>query len=260
MIGRGTRSRLLCVALLCALPLVCVLLRASWLTLVQGNSLSRRAESQQVRRVWLQPERGRILDRHGEPLAYTMYNQSVLAEPARVVNPRRTARALAQALNLPERAIETKLRSSRRQVYIDNRVTPMLDRRVSLASLPGISQTLEQKRVYPLAEASSHVVGFIDHQEDGQAGVENELDDVLRGVPGWATELRDGFGNSYLALGRRMKPARAGNDVMLTLDAALQDVAAVGRGGSANWRRARHGLLARLRSLARTRCRSCGVA
>ena len=226
MIGRGTRSRLLCVALLCALPLVCVLLRASWLTFVQGDALSRRAESQQVRRVWLQPERGRILDRKGEPLAYTMYNQSVVAEPARVVDPRRTAHALAIALGLPERAIEGKLRSSRRQVYIDNRVTPMLDRRVSLASLPGISQTLEQKRVYPLAEASAHVVGYIDHQEDGQAGVESELDDVLRGQPGWATELRDGFGNSYLALGRRMKPARGGNDVMLTLDAALQDVAA----------------------------------
>src|SRR6185503_16402980 len=63
-------------------------------------------------------------------------------------------------------------------------------------------------------------------EEDGKAGIENELDDVLRGEPGWATELRDGFGNSYLALGRRSKSARAGNDVMLTIDATLQDVAA----------------------------------
>jgi cell division protein FtsI (penicillin-binding protein 3) len=226
MIGQGTRSRLWVVASLCVLPLLGVLVRVGWLTVVQGEAMSRRAESQQVRRVWLQPERGRILDRHGEPLAYTMYNQSVVADPAQVVNPRKTAATLAAALGLPRPVVERKLKSSRRQVYIDNRVTPMLDRRIALASLPGISQTLELKRVYPLADAAAHVVGFIDHEEDGQAGIESELDDALRGDPGWATELRDGFGNSYLALGRRTKVARAGNDVMLTLDATLQDVAA----------------------------------
>jgi len=227
MIGQGTRSRLWIVAAFCVLPLLSVLGRVGWLTLVQGSDMARRAESQQVRRVWLQPERGRILDRTGEPIAYTMYNQSVLAVPAQVVNPAKTAATLASALGLPRRAVETKLRSSsKRQVYIDNRVTPMLDRKFALTSMPGISQTLELKRVYPLADAAAHVIGFIDHEEDGQAGIENELDDVLRGEPGWATELRDGFGNSYLALGRRMKSAKAGNDVMLTIDATLQDVAA----------------------------------
>lgn len=226
MIGSGSRSRLRVLAVFCLLPFLLVIVRVGWLTMVRGGTLSRRAESQQVRRVYLQPERGRILDRGGNLLAYTMYNQSLVAEPAKVVDPRRTAQTLAPVLGLSVRVIERKLRSTSRLVPIDTRVTPMLDRRLEFSSLPGILRTLELKRVYPLGDAAAHVVGFLDHEADGKQGVEDELDDLLRGEPGWATELRDAHGNSYVALGRRMKPARRGHDVTLTLDAVLQDVAA----------------------------------
>ena len=226
MIGHGTLRRIQVVAFLCIVPLVLVLGRVAWLQLVRGESLNRRAESQHVRRVWIPPLRGTIEDRNGKPLAYTMFNYSIVAEPAKVKNPKRTARTLASALGVSASGIEKRLRSKRASVYLERKVTPMLERRVNLSSLDGIREKLELKRVYPQGESAAHLVGFLNRSKNGRAGIEGELNDMLRGHPGWATELRDGLGNSYLALGHRSKPARTGHDIQLTIDGTLQDVAA----------------------------------
>lgn len=226
MIGGGSHRRLQLVTAVCALPLLAVLVRVAWLETVNGEELRQRAESQHVLRVWLPPHRGKIADRNGEPLAYTMFNYSIVAEPARVENPARTARILAKALDLSPRHIEHLLRSHRRQVYLERRVTPMLERRVDLSALKGVEERLELKRVYPQGESSAHVVGYLDNGNVGRGGIEATYDDLLRGHPGWSTELRDGLGHSVTALGRRSKPAQPGHDITLTLDATLQDVAA----------------------------------
>jgi cell division protein FtsI (penicillin-binding protein 3) len=226
MIRRSAFPRLNLVILASSVPLLLVWGRVAWLQIVDGSEMNRRAESQHVRRVWQPPVRGTVSDRNGEPLAYTMNNYSLVAEPGKVKNPRQTATTLAKALHTSPRRLERLLRSKRQQVFLERRVTPMLERRVDISSLPGIAERLELKRVYPLGESAAHVVGYLDHSAQGSGGIESELDELLRGVPGWATELRDAKGNTYLALGKRSKPARRGHDVALTLDAKLQDVAA----------------------------------
>ncbi len=155
-----------------------------------------------------------------------MYNYSIVADPTLVQDPARTARTLGPALDVPPARIEKLLRLKRREVYLEKKITPLLDRRVDISSLPGIMERLELKRVYPQGELAAPVVGFIDDAGVGKAGIESEFESILRGTPGWATELRDGRGRSYQALGRRTKPAVSGHDVVLTLDATLQDVAA----------------------------------
>ncbi len=226
MIRRASTTRINLVAALGILPLVVVLFRVGWLQGVRGADLRARADSQHEFRVRIPPHRGAINDRNGDPLAYTMTNYSIVADPSRVTDPAKTARTLASALKTSPARIEKLLRTKRREVYLERRVTPMLDRKVDIESLPGISERIELKRVYPQGEFTAHVVGFVDAEGEGMAGIEAEYDGALRGQPGWATELRDGRGNSYQALGRRHKPARPGHDVALTIDSALQDVAA----------------------------------
>jgi cell division protein FtsI (penicillin-binding protein 3) len=111
-------------------------------------------------------------------------------------------------------------------VYIQRKFTPSLDQRVDLSSLPGVFERLELKRVYPRGEFAAHVVGFVDAAGIGQAGIEKEYEALLRGKPGWATQLRDGNGDVIQALGKHHKPSQSGCDITLTIDSALQDVGA----------------------------------
>ncbi len=226
MRGRSALARLNLVAVLCALPLVAALGRVAWLQGIRGQDYRRQADSQQMMRVYLAPERGSILDRNNEPLAYTAANYSIVADPALVKNPAHTARVLGRALDLPAARIERQLRSHRREVYLERRVIPPIEDRVDLNTLPGVSEKTEQKRIYPQGEFASQVVGYVNADDRGVGGIEGEYEELLRGDPGWATELRDGHGNTYPALGKQTKPSVSGHNVVLTLDSSLQDVAA----------------------------------
>jgi cell division protein FtsI (penicillin-binding protein 3) len=213
------------VTALCVLPFLLVGLRVLWLQVARVEDLRRRADSQHMRRVWLPPHRGAITDRNGEPLAYTMFNTSIVAEPEKVTNPRETARALARALGTSPHRLERLLGSGRKEVFLERRVTPMLDRRVDLGAFPGIREEIELKRVYPQGDALAHAVGYVDHAGVGRGGIEKEFEWLLKGQPGWGTELRDALGGTYVAPGRRRRDPVPGHDIVLTLDATLQDVA-----------------------------------
>ncbi len=84
----------------------------------------------------------------------------------------------------------------------------------------GIEECFE--REYPLGAETSHIVGFINKQNVGVAGIEMRYNETLRGEPGhkWASydarrreirHLRDGY-----------RPPRNGCDIELTIDSALQ--------------------------------------
>ena len=227
MNGRLSGARLHVVAILCVLPLGLALGRTVWLQAVRGAELRRQADSQQIRRVYQPPVRGEITDRNGVVLARSQYNHSIVAEPAKVKDPARTARILARILGTSPARIEKKLRMHRRgQVDVWRQVTPSLERRREWKDLPGISERVDLKRLYPEGPSAAHVVGYLDAEGRGRSGIERELDSLLQGRPGWATEFCDARGRRYPALGKQSKPAVPGYNVVLTLDAAFQDVAA----------------------------------
>lgn len=83
----------------------------------------------------------------------------------------------------------------------------------------------KMKRLYPMGASAAHVVGYVNGEGIGEGGIEQELENELKGHPGWATELCDGTGRTYLFSDRPGKPVTSGYDVHLTIDADLQDVA-----------------------------------
>ena len=189
--------RLRLVAVVCFAPLVAVLAMTFYLQVISGRKILKRAESQHVCRVRLEPNRGAILDRNGRELAYSMINYSLLAEVEKVKDPKATANALAKALKVSPAGFEKKLRGKRKHVELWTRVTPLLDRTVDLGSLPGITERLEMKRIYPLGESAAHLVGYVGSDGHGLGGAEKTFESLLKGHPGWATELRDARGPAW---------------------------------------------------------------
>ncbi len=226
MLGSGSRARLRLVAVACAVPFALVVVMAFWLQVVHGDSLRSRAESQHVKRVRLPAHRGPVLDRQGRELAYSMVNYSILADTRKIDDPAAVAKALGDALGVSPRIFERRLATKRHHVELWTQITPYLDRRIDLESLPGVYETLHLKRIYPLGPSAAHVVGYTGDNGQGLGGVEFTMDDLLRGHPGWATQMRDARGASYQGLGLSHRPASSGHTIELTLDAELQDVAA----------------------------------
>jgi cell division protein FtsI (penicillin-binding protein 3) len=88
--------------------------------------------------------------------------------------------------------------------------------------IPGVSAEWAPKRIYPIGIAASTVTGFVNVDQAGTEGMEKAFQDDLRGAPGWSTYFRDGAGNLHPG---QEKPAEPGNDLVLTIDSYLQQVA-----------------------------------
>src|SRR5262249_54641833 len=81
------------------------------------------------------------------------------------------------------------------------------------------------RREYLLGDAACEIVGRTNLDHVGVDGIELELDDELRGQPGWATLLKDGRGQSHALPGAMRRNPENGRSVVLTLDHDLQSSA-----------------------------------
>jgi cell division protein FtsI (penicillin-binding protein 3)/stage V sporulation protein D (sporulation-specific penicillin-binding protein) len=79
-------------------------------------------------------------------------------------------------------------------------------------------------RGYPNNELAAHVLGFVDENGHGVAGMEKEMDTLLCGVPGERLVQRDAKKHEIAAYQIRETPAVDGDNVTLTIKMAIQHV------------------------------------
>ena len=213
------RIRLLFVLL--ALALAGSLARAVWLQGVRAEPLSNLAASQQRQTVELPARRGTIFDRNGVPLALGEQATTVYADPTQIRDARIVALAAEKALGLDAETIFPQLKDkSRAFVYLKRKADAAKAERLRTRELPGVGFYTEERRRYPQGTVGAQVLGFAGQDNRGLAGIELQLDDVLRGRPGRETVIRDPFGRVVDVLSETAE--RQGRDVFLTLDHRIQ--------------------------------------
>lgn len=219
--------------------------RLVYLQIIEGKNHRVRAESNRIRIIPKQPERGNIFDRNGKLLASTRYPRSVYLWPMAhtkpswpVVGPR-----LAQILEIPQEDIETILEESAVNPSSLIRIARNLNEAQITAlkeyenQLPGVEINTEAVRYYPQGRELAHILGYTRELTAeqlrkkkaegyrlgdvmGQMGVEKAYEKLLRGEWGGQQVEVDGSGRPLRVLGS--KQAKAGNDIHLTIDLDMQ--------------------------------------
>ncbi len=203
-----------------------LLWRAVDLQLTHQAFLQNQGAARYLRVVDIPAHRGNILDRHGAPLAISTPVQSVWVNPAQLARERDRWPALAQLLGLEVEELHRRVaeRSEREFVYLKRHVDPMLAARVTRLGLDGVHLQREYRRYYPTGEVAAHVTGFTNVDDVGQEGLELAFEDWLRGVDGSKRVLRDRLGRTVEDV-ERIRPARPGRDLVLSVDRRLQYLA-----------------------------------
>ena len=122
-----------------------------------------------------------LVDRRGELLAIDVPVPSLAVDPLLVSDPRRTAERLARIVGgvdpaVLERRIAKAKAAGRRFEWVAHRVPPTAERAVLEAGLPEVLLRTSEHRVYPKGQAAAHLLGFVDIDNRGLAGVEHALD------------------------------------------------------------------------------------
>jgi cell division protein FtsI (penicillin-binding protein 3) len=219
---RNPRLRWLIVWGVAAIWMGAVLARLGYLQLFCYSDYFAKAQHQQQRTFEISPMRGDIYDRKGRQLATSIAMDSVFADPAEVKEPDMVARLLSRVLGVPAEDLEAKIRDSSKPVRLAKKLSPEIVERIDEMNLKGVFFQKENRRVYPQHEFLSHVLGWVDVDEKGMGGIEQELDKLIRGRPGRVMVMADGKRQFY---DRNEASADPGASVVLTIDETIQYIA-----------------------------------
>src|SRR5437667_1704942 len=153
-----------------------------------------------------------IVDRNGEVLATDVKAPSLFGEPRRIIDKDEAIELLTGALPDLD-SIETRDRLSTRKgfVWLKREITPKQQQAIHKLGIPGIGFLRENKRVYPTGAEVAHLIGLVNIDNQGIAGMEKWLDNN-----GLADLHRAGF-----ATDRLQKPVELSVD--LRVEHALRD-------------------------------------
>ncbi len=199
-----------------------VLSKAFFLQVIKGRKYAQIARHQYSREVKLIPARGVIMDRDGRILTQSVLVDSFYMDPSQVRAKWRTASILEHVLGVSKEAVYKKMDEDRQFVWIKRLVDPEVGKKLMQYKLDGIYMLREYRRFYPNKNLASSVLGFVDIDSNGLAGMELSLNNYLNGKPYKAIIDVDGH-NSPMYTNESFKSrATSGDDVVSTIDINIQ--------------------------------------
>jgi cell division protein FtsI (penicillin-binding protein 3) len=125
--------------------------------------------------------RPEIVDRNGRLLATDIEMPSLFADPSLILSRDDVVEKLATVLPGFDEAETRRLLAdrSRRFTWLRRGLSPQLAQSVHNLGLPGLSFRDELKRAYPLERLARHVLGAVNIDNRGIAGIERYIDDQV---------------------------------------------------------------------------------
>ena len=159
-----------------------------------------------------------LLDRNGDILATDIKTMSVFAEPNRIIDKDEAVELITAVLpDVDARELRERLGSRKGFVWVKRQITPKEQEEIFHLGLPGVGFVPENKRVYPNGPLGAHVIGFVDTDNIGIAGMEKYLDQQ---------SLTDPHVAGFTVDPQKLKPVRLSLDLKATH--ALRDELAAG--------------------------------
>ncbi|CAH2599479.1 Cell division protein FtsI (Peptidoglycan synthetase) [Rhodovastum atsumiense] len=132
----------------------------------------------------LRAQRAMITDRNGEILAISLPTAAVYANPREMIDPAETARKLKSVLpRLDEDVVLERLSGDKQFVYLARQITPREQLQINALGIPGVYFESTERRRYPMGRVAAQVLGGVDVDGNGVAGVERFFEQRLRDDP-----------------------------------------------------------------------------
>jgi len=199
--------------------------RAFYLQGLNNDFLQQKGESRYSRIVEIGAHRGRITDRHGEPLAISTAVESVWANPADFNPTPDQSRHLSRIIGVIDDELNKRLADTRREfVYLRRQLPPDQAARVVELNIPGVFLQREYRRFYPAGEVTAHLIGITNIDDKGQEGLELAYQDSLAGKPGSRRVIKDRLGRIIEDV-ESIRAPEQGQDLALSIDRRIQYLA-----------------------------------
>jgi len=219
-----SRLRLLVAAL--ALWGLAVGVRLVQVQVLQGPDWEAEAARQREQTVRVEAPRGDIVTRDGRLLAGSLERVAVYANPRKIPSDVRDSLAerLAPLVGMSAAAVKAELAGHSGFFTLARDLDPAVAPRVARLDQRGVGTLRVERREYPHGSFAGPLIGFVDAEGTGQAGIEAFYDRTLSGTPAVYRLLRDGKRSPTPLDLTLEKPGRPGLSLRLTIDSRAQQV------------------------------------
>ena len=171
----GNRARFVFVMAACSLCFGMISLRLVEVAAVAQTGLERRAGSAQNIRY----QRPDLMDRNDIIMAKDLNKTSLYADSTKIIDIDEVVEKLTAVLpDLDPRRLRAKLSHKSKFIWIKRGLTPRQHARIFRLGLPGLEFERENSRVYPNGQIAAHILGHVNVDNKGTAGIEKYIDTI----------------------------------------------------------------------------------
>jgi penicillin-binding protein 2 len=215
------------------------------LQIVESDRYTVLSEENQINMRLIEPDRGRILDRFGAPLAENDRNYRMEIVPEDAGDLTQVLDELTKIFPLAEGEVERILLEAKKKpafypITVSENMTwhQVSSISVNAPDLPGISIVDGQRRRYTQGPTTAHIIGYVAAPAEsdltgdpllrlpgfriGKSGVERQYDEALRGRHGTRFMEVNAFGREIQEFKKRREQPIPGEDLVIAIDSELQ--------------------------------------
>ena len=225
-------KRILIMAVVIIFLMTTTVARVFYLTIVRGEELSEKAETQQLKDTEITAMRGTIYDSNGNVLAQSASVWNVFIDPLNIKDKQRDL-IVDEFANLfgydADEKKEFYDKTTHQNHYelvekkVENNIKEKLSKFVSKNELGGCIGTEQTtKRYYPYGTLASSVIGFTGADDQGLSGIEAYYDEQLTGTIGRIITAKDDKSNNIANDYETSIAATDGDSIVLTINQTIQ--------------------------------------
>ncbi|MBC7661771.1 MAG: penicillin-binding protein 2 [Chitinophagaceae bacterium] len=190
-----------------------------------ADILDKLANGQYQTKIELAPYRGNIYDRRGEPLAISIRKPSFFINP-RVFDPTpEEIRKIAKILNQTPQKIKEIAAKKGYFAWLARKVEKTQADQINELKIKEIAEIAEPSRFYPSGFEMAPILGTVGIDNNGMSGLELAYEKILKGDKLTTYRNRDARGKAIYQDSILASPEKTGQNIVLTIDSAIQDIA-----------------------------------
>lgn len=210
------------------LLLFCMVLvvRLFYLQIIQHDYYFAEAQRGQLKEYQIPAKRGVIEAYSGEqviPLVLNEAKYTLFADPAYIENIDQVKKSISPIVGDDPEVIAEKINVDSRYVVLAKKLDKAAKQKIDQLDLKGIGTRETSHRTYPHGQLAAQLLGFVNDEGQGNYGIEQALDQRLKGEPGLIKAITDVRGVPLAANEDNvLVPAKEGERIRLTIDVGLQ--------------------------------------
>lgn len=218
------RIRIWYALLLCIMALF--LIRLFYLQIIRYDYYRKTALQAQLKEYEIKPARGIIEARDGDGTVPIVLNETLytaFADPKFIKNPKDSAVALQRIIGGDNNDYAKKMSAPSRYEILGKKLSKDQKQQIDKLNIKGIGTREESYRAYPETDLAAQLLGFVNNDGDGKYGIEQYLNNQLKGKNGQLKAITDAQGVPLAAnKDNIIIEPKAGSRVTLTIDVSMQ--------------------------------------